>query len=182
MQSNRLVPLLIGLIAVVGMVFYGCQEGPFGRRRVVTLAGIDAHARLDLVDDPVDSRYAVPIPGYEPSFHVMSIHVRPERALSGDASTDAAIVLRALRGGHSYTAIDGIATPASFELTATNEHGTVSEGDELRPGGPVRLRVRSNAPPSQDTIELEVNRGTAFLSGNWKVPGTHRLESLRYVA
>src|SRR5947209_13093610 len=38
MQSNRWVPLLIGLLIVVGMVFHGCQEGPFGRRRVVTLS------------------------------------------------------------------------------------------------------------------------------------------------
>src|SRR4029453_11239216 len=69
------------------------------RRRVVTLAGIDAHARLDVGDDPVDSRYVLPLPGYEPSFGVMSIHVQPERALSGDAATDAAIVMRAIRGG-----------------------------------------------------------------------------------
>jgi hypothetical protein len=133
------------------------------RRRVVTLAGIDAHARLDLRDDPGDSRYALPLPGYEPSFRVMSVHVRPDRALSGNASDDAAIVMRAIRGGHSYTAIDGIATPPSFEFTATNEHGTVNEGDELGAGGPVRLRVRSNAPLSFTT---KVWSGAAVLSGN----------------
>src|SRR6185503_9029013 len=32
-------------------------------RRVVTIAGVDAHARLDLRDDPQDSRYSLPIPG-----------------------------------------------------------------------------------------------------------------------
>ncbi|PYR15981.1 MAG: hypothetical protein DMF94_29665 [Acidobacteria bacterium] len=133
------------------------------RRRVVTLAGIDAHARLDLRDDPSNSRYALPLPGYEPSFRVMSIHVRPDRALSGIASVDAAIVMRAIRGGHSYTAIDGIATPASFALTATNEHGTVHEGDELGAGGPVRLRVRSNAPPGFTT---KVWNGATELSGD----------------
>src|SRR5262245_32945700 len=38
MQGNRWVPMLVGVIAVVGLMFYGCQEGPFGRHRVVTLS------------------------------------------------------------------------------------------------------------------------------------------------
>jgi predicted Zn-dependent protease len=38
MGNNRWAPLLIGVLVVVGMIFYGCQEGPFGRRRVVTLS------------------------------------------------------------------------------------------------------------------------------------------------
>lgn len=33
----RLAPLLLGLVAVAGTMIYGCQQGPFGRRRVVTL-------------------------------------------------------------------------------------------------------------------------------------------------
>jgi hypothetical protein len=136
------------------------------RRRVITLAGIDAHARLDLRDDPGDSRYALPLPGYEPSFRVMSIHVRPDRALSGNASADAGIVMRAIRAGHSYTAIDGVATPPSFEFTATNEHGTVHEGDALGTGGPVTLRVRSNAPPSFTTT---VWSGSKVLGGDHHV-------------
>ena len=32
----RLAPLLIGLVAVAGYMVYGCQEGPFGRKRVIT--------------------------------------------------------------------------------------------------------------------------------------------------
>src|SRR4051812_32694286 len=38
MGNNRWAPLLIGVLIVVGMIFHGCQEGPFGRRRVVTLS------------------------------------------------------------------------------------------------------------------------------------------------
>jgi hypothetical protein len=40
-----------------------------------------------------------------------------------------------------------MASPPAFELTATNAHGTVQEGDELPVGGPVTLHVRSDAPP-----------------------------------
>jgi hypothetical protein len=113
----------------------------------VSIAGTDAHAKLEFRNgDPGDTRNALPLPSYESSFRVLSIHVRPERALSGDAATDAGLVMRAIREGHLYTAVDGVATPPSFEFTATNEHGTAHEGDELGAGGPVTLRVQSNAP------------------------------------
>jgi hypothetical protein len=122
------------------------------RRRVVAIAGVDAHAKIaPRSADPGDSRYALPFPGYEPSFRVLSIHAKADRPFSGDAIADGRVLMRAIRSGHLYTAVDGAATPASFEFTATNEHGTVNEGDELGVGGPVTLRVRSNAPPGFTT-------------------------------
>ncbi len=123
------------------------------RRRLVVVAGADAHAKLaPRSADPGDSRYALPFPGYESSFRVLSIHVKPDRPLSGDAASDARVLMRAIRSGHLYTAVDGAATPASFEFTATNEHGSVNEGDEIGVGGPVTLRVKSNAPPGFSTV------------------------------
>ncbi len=123
------------------------------RRRVVAIAGVDAHAKLaPRSADPGDSRYALPLPGYESSFRVLSIHVKTERPFSGDAVADGRVLMRAIRSGHLYTAIDGAATPASFEFTGTNEHGTVNEGDELGVGGAVTLRVRSNAPAQFSTV------------------------------
>ena len=123
------------------------------QRRLVAIAGVDAHAKIaPRSADPGDSRYALPFPGYEASFRVLSIHVKADRPLSGDAAADARVLMRAIRSGHLYTAVDGAATPASFEFTATNDHGTVNEGDELGVGGPITLRVRSNAPPGFSTI------------------------------
>jgi hypothetical protein len=116
------------------------------RRPVVAIAGVDAHARLDLRNDPVDTRFALPLPGYESSFRVLSIRVRPERSLTGDAAADGAMVMRAIRAGRLYTALDGIATPPFFEFTATNAQGTARDGERLAAGGPVTLRVKSNAP------------------------------------
>src|SRR5439155_20131759 len=118
---------IANLIQPVGVRYQ--WEALARRRRVVTIAGIDAHARLARRNgDPVDNRFSVPLPGYEASFRTLSVHVRPERALTGDASADAAVIVRAIRGGHLYVAIDGVATAPSFELTATNAHGTVREG------------------------------------------------------
>jgi hypothetical protein len=121
-------------------------------RRVVMLAGADAHARLGLRADPADSAWALPFPAYESSFRTMSVHVALEEPLTGDADVDAARLMRAIRAGHVYTALDGIATPPSLDVVATNARGTARPGDQLAPGGPVMLHVRSNAPAAFTTV------------------------------
>ena len=129
-------------------------------RRVGALAGADAHARLAPRNaDPGNSRYVLSLPSYESSFRLFSIHVRPDRPFSGRAADDAALLMQAIRAGHVYTALDGVATPPSFEFTATNARGTVHEGDELDVGGSLSLHVRSNAPPGYVTIVSEGGRG-----------------------
>ena len=132
------------------------------RRQVVGLAGADAHAKLEFRDaDPGDNRFSIPLPGYEASLKMLSVHVWPDATLSGDAAADAALVTRAIRAGHLYVAIDGLASPPSFEFSATNALGTARGGDELGVGGPVTLRVRSNAPAGFTTI---VWRGSEALT------------------
>ena len=127
------------------------------------MAGADAHAKLAFRNaDPGDNRFSIPLPSYEASFRMLSVHVAPERPLStGDAAADAALVMRAIRAGHLYMAVDGVASPPAFEFTATNQRGTAHQGDELGVGGPVSLRVRSNAPPGFTTI---VWRGAEMLT------------------
>ena len=142
----RPVEVIAGLVQPSGAVTR--WESLTRRRRVIAIAGADAHAKIaPRSADAGDSRFALPIPGYESSFRVVSIHVRVDRALSGDATADARVLMRAIRAGHLYTTVDGAATPASFEFTASNDRGGVNEGDELGVGGPVTLHVRSNAPP-----------------------------------
>jgi len=122
------------------------------RRRVVLLAGADAHANLGVRGgDPLDTRFGLPLPGYVPTFRTLSLHVRPDRALTGDPASDAALILRAIRTGHLYTTVDAFASPPAFEFSATNALGTVHQGDELGVGGPVTLRVHSNAPSDFST-------------------------------
>jgi len=123
------------------------------RRPVVGTTGADAHSKLQFFNgDAGDNRLSLPLPNYESLFRMSSVHVKPDRALSGDAATDAALVMRAIRAGHLYNVIDGYASPPAFEFTATNMRGTAQQGDELGVGGPVSLRVRSNAPAGFTTI------------------------------
>jgi hypothetical protein len=129
------------------------------RRRVVGLAGVDAHAKLALREvDPGDNRYSIAVPSYESSFRTLSVHVQLQRPLAGDAAADARAVLAAIRAGHLYTALDGLASPPSFSFTASNQRGSAQAGDQLDVGGPVTLRVRSNAPDAFDTVVLQGSR------------------------
>jgi hypothetical protein len=140
----------------------GQWDGVARRRHVVMIAGADAHAQIAWrASDPISAALAIPIPSYESLFRTSSIRVRPERALTGDPKTDAAIVVRALRAGHLYVAVDGVATPPAFELTATNGLGTVRMGDQLDVDGPVTLRVRSNAP---DNFTTTIWNGTTAVT------------------
>jgi hypothetical protein len=132
------------------------------RRHVVTIAGADAHAQIAWrASDPISARLSVPVPSYESSFRALSVHVRTERPLTGTAATDAAMIVRGIRAGHLYTAVDGAATPPSFEFTASSALGTVRPGDQLNASGPVLLHVRSNAP---DGFTTTIWNGTTAIA------------------
>lgn len=124
------------------------------KRRLVTIAGVDAHARIDLRGDPNDThaRVSLPLPSYEATFRAMALHVGIDRALTGTPATDAAVLMRAIRAGHFYLALDGLAGPPAFDFSASNDLGTVHEGDELGASGAVALQVTSNAPRSYTTV------------------------------
>ena len=119
------------------------------QQRVVGLAGVDAHAKLSLIESNAgDSRLSLPFPGYEASFRVLSVHVRLPAPLTGNADTDATALLSGIREGELYIAIDAWAAPPAFEFTATNRTGSARQGDALAIGGPVSLQIRSNQPAS----------------------------------
>ena len=133
------------------------------RRRIVALGGADAHAKVAVADvDPGDNRFSLPIPSYEASFGTLTMHVRLDAELSGDAHADARMVLSAIRGGRLYTALSAMAAPPYLEFTAANKQGSVQAGDELPAGGPITLRVRTNAPAG---FTAAVWRGNEVISG-----------------
>jgi hypothetical protein len=129
------------------------------RRRVVGVAGTDAHARVGWQESDA-SGYRKPwflrIPSYEVSFRAFALRVNLSRPLSGDAGADALILLQAIRAGHLYTAIDAVASPAALEFSATSSAGSAEQGDRLEPGGPVNFRARVNASTG-GTIVLRKN-------------------------
>ena len=152
-------------------------------RKVVGVAGADAHAKLALMNGEAgESRFALAFPGYEASFSSLSVHVEPSTPLSGQANADARAIVDGLRAGHVYTAVDGLASPPSFSFTASGLEQTIREGDEVvAPAGDLMLRVASNAPASFTTTLLKDGRAAASSHQRNVIvpssgPGVYRVE------
>lgn len=114
------------------------------KRPVVALAAGDAHARLGLGGD-ASATTALRVPSYERVFRAFSITL-PTVTLGGDAQADANAIIEAIRRGHVFSSVDGLAGPAALSFTAESGGSLAAAGDRLRPEGPVAFLVRSNAP------------------------------------
>ena len=131
------------------------------RRRVVAVAGADAHARIGFrsISEPYDNGSSLHVPSYERMFQVFS-NALPHTTFSGDAVADAQAVLAAVRSGHVYSTVDGLGGPAAMSFTATSGTATAVAGDVLPLGGPVTLRVNVQAP---DTVRIALVKDGARL-------------------
>jgi hypothetical protein len=153
-------------------------------RPVVAVSGMDAHSRLELKsDDQHPQRYALPLPGYEPSFRVATVHVTPGAPFSGDAVADARGLMEGIRRGHVYTEIDAWAGPARFNFAATRARQRATQGATIDSGAPVTFLVNDNAPSSFRVAILRGNEVVAQGPGGSGLefqapgdPGTYRAE------
>jgi hypothetical protein len=152
------------------------------RRRVVALAGSDAHARLGVRRDHRGGRgIALPLPGYATVFRAFSV-VLPDVEFAGDAPADAARVVDAFRNGRVYSAIDGIAGPARLDFGARSGAHTAAGGDILPIGGAVVIEARTNAPADARIVLFGDGRPVAEAQGarlEYEAPparGVYRVE------
>jgi hypothetical protein len=102
-------------------------------RRVIGVAGHDAHARIGLRGnwEPGDRDVSLALPGYETAFRAFSVRVRLASPPTGDASRDATMLLDAIRAGHLYTVIDALASPPAFRFLARSGTRIAEGGDDL---------------------------------------------------
>ena len=154
-------------------------------RKIVGLAGVDAHARLGLQQrtDPDTSSFHIELPGYESSFRTFSNHVVLDAPLSGEASADAERVTAAIRSGRVYTVIDALATPGGLVFSATSGSQTARIGDSLDIRGDVLLKATAAAPPGTTLVLLrdgqrihEVTDGALDMNGGTD-PAVYRIEA-----
>lgn len=154
------------------------------RRRLVVLAGTDAHARLGFRDgpEPYHNPIHLRVPSYRVAFSVASLAVRVPRALSGHAASDARAIVDAIRAGHLHTVVDALAAPAAFEFSAKSGAATASEGDTLPMSDPLVLRVRANVPPGgwivlfRDGVQVHRVASNALEYASDR-PGVYRAEA-----
>ena len=116
-------------------------NGLADRRRVVGVAGVDAHAKLELRDaDPGDNRFSIPLPSYEASFAMLSVHLRPERpAVGRRRGRCGARHARDSRGASLY----GHRRPRLAACPSSSARPTRSERPAGRRARRRRARVRS---------------------------------------
>lgn len=146
------------------------------RRRVVALAGADAHARVGRQENEASgyrSGWFVRIPSYTVSFRTFALRVTLARPLSGNAASDAAQLVAAIKSGHVFSAIDAVATPAALDFSAAGQSGSATEGDQLvSGGGAVTFSARVNAPTG----------GTVVLRKDGALLTQHPVPALKYAS
>lgn len=136
------------------------------RRRVVALAGADAHASLGFAeeDNPYGDGSLIALPDYEPSFKTFSVTL-PAVRLTGDAANDARTVIGELQAGRLYSSIDGLAHPGRVRFTARSGAALAQGGEDLPLAGPVTLDVVTNAPEDARIHLLSDGRIVAQATG-----------------
>ena len=109
------------------------------RRRLVGIAGIDAHQIGVRVRNHVPLR----LMSYARSFRHLRTHVLCEELPSGELDHDRDQVYSALRAGRCYMAVDSLAPPVGFDFFADAAEPPM--GSET-PAAPITLRARTPRP------------------------------------
>jgi hypothetical protein len=148
------------------------------RRRVLGVAGHDAHARIgargrwDGAPDAAE-RYSLRIPSYEAAFRAFSTNLVLDGPLEAhDPGQAARVVLAALRRGSIFTVIDALAGPAELAFTATSEGQSWEQGADVPPGRDVLLEATVRPAP-RDTTVVILKDGAVVTSGRATVSTRH---------
>jgi hypothetical protein len=137
-------------------------------RPVVGMAAVDAHGSGRRDGEGRAAKIGLG-PGYEESFRTISNRVLLDRPPSGDAASDARLLLDAIRGGRVYTVIDAIANNAvlrirpgdgAFELASPLPSGARPE--LIRAGDRSRLEIPFDGAPGTPPVPWVVS--------NWSGP------------
>jgi hypothetical protein len=123
-------------------------------RRLVALAGADAHARIGWQGGPDDYEIegrepgpSLAVPRYETVFRAFSLRVETDAPFSRHATDDAARLIEGIRAGRIFTVLDGLAGPGDFEFSAEAEGRRVLMGETLEAGeSRLLFRVRVQGP------------------------------------
>jgi hypothetical protein len=133
------------------------------RRRVVAVAGADAHARAGWGEDDANGYrrgWFMRIPSYEASFRTFAVRIDVKLPLQPDPQAASLEIISALKAGRVYSAVDALATPATLVFTHTVEPA----------GGQISFVARSNAPTG----------GVIVLRKDGRIVAEHALPELTF--
>jgi hypothetical protein len=115
------------------------QDG--GRRRVVAIAGNDAHANIGLSLRQLTGKplLELKLDPYERSLQIVRTHV----LLARDQQLNEENLLDALARGHAYVSFDILCDASGFRFHAANDSEQKLMGDEIALSSGVRLHVET---------------------------------------
>lgn len=143
-------------------------DGAMRRRQIVGLSGVDAHGFFGGF--------------YTASFKSFAQAVILPAPLTGDARSDAESVVAALRQGHAFSVITGIASASVAQLTASDTVSRAQMGERLEAGaGPVRIEAATPGASGARVVIIRDDREVASGMGHAAVasaaPGAYRMEA-----
>jgi hypothetical protein len=150
-------------------------------RRVVGIAAHDAHGGWSRGSEDGGRRGIPGVPSYEASFRAFAVRAILDAPPTGAAERDAAVLMKALRAGRVFTAIDAIAGPAWVDFRARSVGSTAMVGEGLPFAADTRLTFRSTMPSGGRAVLLrngkEILASTSGeLSATAPAPGVYRVE------
>ena len=150
-------------------------------RRVVALAGLDAHGGIGRRAEDGSTSFVVGVPTYESSFRTFSIRAVLERPWSGDAAVDARALVGAIRAGRVYTTIDAIASNGLLDFHAEAAHASAGMGAALPAGSDATVVARALKPAQGRIVLLHEGREVASGTGDLRQAilggrGAYRIE------
>ena len=135
-------------------------------RPTVALAAVDAHGgvRTRTESDKGGPANSLGMPSYEASFRTATIDAVLDAPLSGDAAADSRRVLAAIRAGHVFSAIGGLAAPALLDFHVEMGLQRIEMGDLAPADVDGTLVVRSSMPRSATLVLLHNGHETEHAS------------------
>ena len=150
-------------------------------RRVLGIAGHDAHGGVGARIEQPTSRRRIHVPSYNASFRAFSTRVELDRPFTGGADADSRMLFEAFRRGSFYTSIDAIATASTLEFTGQTAEGRARQGSLLPGEGPASFKARAAVPTGatmvafRDGVEL-ARRNGGTLEFESRDLGAYRVE------
>lgn len=182
-----LVPYLFRPAGALGRVLdrpdtaLGNWDGLMQQRRVLGVAGSDAHGGIGNRVEDQSQRWSMRIPSYEASFRAFSTNIQLNQPLTGDAARDAATLADMLKAGRFYTEVDAVATGSTLEFTGRTSEESVEQGSLLGGEGVATFRAHAMLPRgavlvayTNGQVVAESRTGTLEFTSDRQ--GGHRVE------
>jgi hypothetical protein len=146
--------------------------------KVVAIGGSDAHA-LDMHMGPIH-RIIFP---YEFHFRTVNTHALLPEPLTGDVTSDRALIYKAFAAGHCFVGYDLPAPTKGFRFTAQGRDDSVIMGDEIPARGGVTLQTKLPFPAEiilyKDGLPLQSWKNQQACTHITTEPGVYRVEAYR---